>query len=353
MKKSIHGKIDGNEVFIYTLRNQSGMEVQVSELGASLVSVKIPVAGKLQEVSLGHAAFDGWVNNGPYLGATVGRFGNRIKDGKFELNGKLYELACNNAPNDIPCHLHGGNVGFNQKVWKSEVLMEDGCEAVKFSLRSEDGDEGYPGNLDVMVTYSLNDANELSWVAEAVTDAPTPVNIINHTYWNLSGDLDSSVADHLVQIKADQFTPKDAGMIPTGEFRDVAGTPMDLNSPVRIGDGLVSSYECIVNSGGYDHNYVLNKSSDGAIEWVGKVSHPVTGVTMELLTDQDGVQFYTGNFLDGEQVGYDGCCYPRQSGFCLETQAFPDAPNHPEFPSCILNPGENYKHSMVLRFTTS
>ena len=352
MSLQLHGEIDGQKANIYTIVNANGLAVQISELGAHLISVTVPdTDGSPVELTLGHQDFEGWCHNGPYLGATVGRFGNRIKDGKFSLNGEDFILATNNFPNDIPCHLHGGPKGFHTKIWNGTPLTENDRQGVKLTLVSPDGDEEYPGTLTVTVTYWLNDDNELSWTAEATTDKATPINIINHTYWNLSGKMDHSIGDHEIQILSDQFLPKDEGMIPTGEFRDVEGTPMDLNTPKLISEGLESDYDRITTSRGYDHNWVLQPNPQKTIQLCAKVHHPATNRTMEVLTDQPGVQFYTGNFLDGTVNGRNGCSFPFQTGFCLETQAFPDAPNHPEFPTCILQPGETYQHHLVFRLS--
>lgn len=349
---TLHGSIDDQDIQLFTLLNAKGMVVQVSELGAHLISVTLPDnSGHPVELTLGHANFDGWRNNGPYLGATVGRFGNRIKDGKFSLDGEDYLLATNNFPNDIPCHLHGGPKGFHTQKWHGTPLAEDDRHGVRFTTISPHGEEGYPGNLLITVTYWLNDDNELSWTAEASTDQATPVNIINHTYWNLSGQMDQSIGDHKIQILSDQFLPKDEGMIPTGEFRDVAGTPMDLNTPKLISEGLESDYDRITTSRGYDHCWVLKPNPEKSTQLCAVASHPATTRTLEVFTDQPGVQFYTGNFLDGSVKGRNGCTFPAQTGFCLETQAFPDAPNHPEFPTCILQPGETYQHHLIFRLS--
>ncbi len=349
---SLHGTTNGQDIQLFTLANSQGMTVQVSELGAHLISVTLPdKSGKPVEMTLGHDSFEGWCNNGPYLGATVGRFGNRIKDGKFSLDGEDYTLATNNFPNDIPCHLHGGPNGFHTQKWHGTPLAGNGKQGVRFTLISPHGEEEYPGNLLVTVTYWLNDQNELSWLAEASTDQATPVNIINHTYWNLSGNMDNSIADHEIQILSDQFLPKDKGMIPTGEFRDVAGTPMDLNTSKLMREGLESDYDRITTSGGYDHCWVLNSHPEKSTRLCAIAHHPATQRTLKILTDQPGIQFYTGNFLDGTIQGRDGCSFPPQSGFCLETQAFPDAPNHPEFPSCILQPGETYQHHLIFKLS--
>jgi aldose 1-epimerase len=349
--RSLHGEIDGKPAHLFTLVNVNGMSVQVSELGAHLISVQFPNAdGTLTELTLGHATFDGWCNNSAsYLGASVGRFGNRIAHGEFTLDGQQFTLATNNDPGGIPCHLHGGPEGVHTKIWHGELLEDAGRQGVKFSHRSPDGDEGYPGNLELSVTYWLNDSNELSWNAEATTDQATPVNIINHTYWNLSGNPDTTITDHEIQILADQFLPTNVGMIPSGEIRNVKGTPMDFTSSKLIGNGIDTSYQPIQTGAGYDHCWVLRKNATAEAQLAAVVKHPASNRTLEVFTNQPGVQFYTGNFLDGSANGRDGHSFPRRSGLCLETQKFPDAPNHPNFPTCILRPGETYRHELIFR----
>lgn len=337
-----HGKFNGQAVQTFTLKNVHGMTATISELGAQLINVTtLGEEGEDVELTLGHANFDDWCNNGPYLGATCGRFGNRIAHGEFTLDGKQYTLATNNEPGGIPCHLHGGIEGFNRKIWQGEPLAEKGRQGVAFTLTSPDGDEGYPGNLEVTVTYWLSNSNELTWQATATTDKATPVNIVNHTYWNLSGDLNTSITDHELQLDADHFLPTNPGMIPTGEIRSVTDTPMDFTQFKRVGDGIDSHYEPIQTGAGYDHCWVIN-DHDGSLKPVGRLYHPDSGRHMHILTDQPGVQFYTGNFLDGN--------FTRRSGLCLETEGFPDAPNHPNFPSCILHPGKTYRHTLVMIF---
>ncbi|MEJ6573071.1 MAG: aldose epimerase family protein [Akkermansiaceae bacterium] len=344
-----HGEINGQTVRIFTLINASGMQVRISELGAHLISVTIPDEnGQPQELTVRHDSFEGWANNSAaYLGACVGRFGNRIAHGEFTIDGKQYTLATNNDPAGIPCHLHGGPQGFHAKIWQGKVLSEEKRQGVRLTLHSPDGEEGYPGNLDVTVTYWLNDssdANELSWHATATTDKATPINLINHTYWNLSGNLSSSITDHQIQIHADYFLPTNEGLIPTGEIRSVGDTPMDFTRPQLIGGNIESDYEPIQLAGGYDHCWVLHDHHDGNtdVHPAVVVHHPGSGRTLEVLTNQPGVQFYTGNFLSAP--------FPRRSGLCLETQGFPDAPNHPNFPSAILQPGETYQHKLTWRF---
>jgi len=347
-----HGEISGQTAHLFTLTNARGMQVKVSELGATLISVTLPNEdGHRQELTVGHDSFEGWANNSPYLGATVGRFGNRIAHGEFTLDEQQYTLATNNDPAGIPCHLHGGPDGYHAKIWHGELLSEENRQGVRLTLSSPDGEEGYPGNLDVTVTYWLNDtsdssdANELSWHATATTDKATPINLINHTYWNLSGDLNSPITDHQIQIHADYFLPTNEGMIPTGEIRSVTDTPMDFTRPQTIGTGIDADYQPIKLAAGYDHCWVLRDHHDGNTEThpTAVVHHPGSGRTMEVLTNQPGVHFYTGNFLSDP--------FAQRSGLCLETEAFPDAPNHPNFPSCILHPGETYQHKLIWRFT--
>ena len=338
----LHGEIDGQPVNIYTLRNSCGMKAKVSELGAHLISVMLDE----QELTIGHDSFEGWRNNSDYhLGATCGRFGNRIADGKFQIGKSRYELATNNSPADIPCHLHGGPNGYHTKIWRGEALSDQNGQGVRFTLHSPDGDEAYPGNMDITVTYWLNDNNELSWHVEATTDQPTPVNLINHTYWNLSGDFDSPITDHLIQIHADYFLPTNAGMIPTGEIRSVLDTPMDFTRPRVIGKHIHTPYEPTEIAGGYDHCWVLRDHHEKKPEshTAAIVYHPGTGITLEVMTNQPGIQFYSGNYLTGAFV--------HRSGLCLETGGFPDSPNQSNFPSSILRPGETYQHDLIWRLS--
>jgi len=330
---------DGREAGIFTLANRHGIRVRLTDFGAILVSVETPDRnGVLAPITLGYDTLEGWVNDPFYLGATVGRFGNRLRDGKFTLDGKSYSLALNNEPGGIPCHLHGGATGFNKRLWDASV-SPDG-QAVTFTYHSPDGEEGYPGNLTARVTYTLTDDNELIWEAEAVTDAATPINLIHHSYWNLSGDPTRPIVDHHLLLAADHFLPTDPGMIPTGEMHAVAGTPMDFTTPHLIGDRIAADFEALHLAGGYDHCWIIN-GEPGILRPAARVYHPGSGRVMELLSDPPGLQFYAGNFLDEPR---------HRAGLCLETQNFPDAPNQPAFPNSILRPGETYRHVMVHRF---
>lgn len=336
-----HGYINGQPVRIFTLKNNKGLVVRVSELGAHLTNVIMDG----EELTLGHGSFNDWMINEHYLGATCGRFGNRIADGILNIGKSRYQLATNNSPAGVPCHLHGGPTGFHTKVWRGEALVEQHRQGVSFALRSHDGDEGYPGNMDIKVTYWLNDNNELSWYAKATTDQPTAINLINHTYWNLSGDFDSPITDHTIQIHADYFLPTNSGMIPTGEIRPVIDTPMDFTRPRAIGENMHAPYEPIQIAGGYDHCWVLRDHHDGnkATHTAAIVHHPGSGRTLEVLTNQPGIQFYTGNFLSSPHMRY--------SSFCLESEAFPDSPNKPHFPPAILKPGETYQHELIWKLS--
>lgn len=327
---------------IYTLRNSCGMQVKVSELGAQLTSVMLDEV----ELTIGHDSFKAWRNNSDYyLGATCGRFGNRIADGKFQIGKSRYTLATNNSPGDIPCHLHGGPGGFHTKLWHGELLVEENRHGVRLSLNSPDGEEGYPGNMEITVTYWLTEDNELSWHAEATTDKTTPVNIINHTYWNLSGNLNTPITDHQIQIHADYFLPTNAGMIPSGEIRSVTDTPMDFTNPREISKRIDTDYEALNLAGGYDHCWVLRDHHEKKPEsrTAAIVYHPDTGRTLEVMTNQPGIQFYSGNYLTDPFV--------HRSGLCLETGGFPDSPNQSNFPSSILRPGETYQHDLVWRLS--
>ncbi|HBE22517.1 MAG TPA: galactose-1-epimerase [Verrucomicrobiales bacterium] len=343
----VYGKLpDGREAKIFTLTNKNGIIAKVTEYGAILVSVEIPDKnGVVADVTHGYDTLDGWLTNTSYFGSTVGRFGNRIKDGKFTLDGQAYTLATNNDPGGIPCHLHGGLKGFDKVLWTGKQV--DG--GVEFSYLSEDGEEGYPGNLAVKVTYSLNDNDELKWEAEATTDAPTVLNIVHHSYWNLSGDPHASINDHVLQLEADHYLPTNAGLIPSGEIAPVAGTPLDFTKATAIGERVDADFEAIKLGLGYDHCWVLRKT-DG-VRLAARVNDPKSGRVMEIFTNQPAIQFYGGNFLDGKAIGKKGVAYAHRTAFCLETENYPDAPNKPNFPTAVLKPGETYKHTMIHKFS--
>jgi aldose 1-epimerase len=317
------------------------------EYGAILVSMEVPDKdGKTKDITHGYDDLAGWLTNTNYFGSTVGRFGNRIAHGRFSLDGKEFKLAKNNDPGGVPCHLHGGIVGFDKVLWTGKPVGED---AVEFTYLSKDGEEGYPGNLTVKVTYTLNDDNELSWVAQATTDAPTILNMVHHSYWNLSGDPAASINDHQLTLLAPSYLPTNAGLIPTGEVAPVSGTPMDFTKPMRIGERVDADFEALDFGGGYDHCWVLEKGS--GVRKAAKLKHPETGRVMEISTDQPAIQFYGGNFLDGTVAGKGGVKYAKRSALCLETQNFPDAPNQPSFPSAVLRPGATYSHTMIHKFS--
>jgi aldose 1-epimerase len=344
------GKLpDGREAKLFTLTNKNGLRAKITELGATLVSMEVPdKAGKLADVTHGFDSPDGYLSDAnPYFGATVGRFGNRIKDGKFTLDGKEYTLATNNDPGGIPCHLHGGKVGFNKVLWTGEA--NEASNSVTFTYVSKDGEEGYPGNLTTKVTYTLTDADELKWEASATTDAPTVLNLVHHSYWNLSGDPTTSINDHVLTLDADKYLPTNAGLIPTGELAPVAGTPMDFTQPTAIGDRVNEEFEALKLGGGYDHAWVLTPK-DG-LRPAARLKDPKSGRVLEISTDKPAIQFYGGNFLDGTVAGKGGVKYPHRSALCLETENFPDAPNQPSFPSAVLKPGETYTHTMVHKFS--
>ncbi|MFZ9936680.1 MAG: aldose epimerase family protein [Luteolibacter sp.] len=337
----------GREAKIFTLVNRHGLEARVSDYGATLLSMKVPDRhGVMADVTLGFDAFAGWLANGPYFGATIGRFGNRIAGGKFSLGGRDFTLATNNSPGGIPCHLHGGVKGFDKALWHARPC---GGNAVEFTHLSPDGDEGYPGNLGVKVSYTLTDDDELVWQAEATADAPTVVNIIHHSYWNLTGDPATPATGHELTLHARHFLPTDIAMIPTGAIAPVVGTPMDFTTPHIVGERIDSDFEALRIASGYDHCWVLDNG--GGVKPAARLRDPASGRVMELSTDQPGIQFYAGNFIKHEFAGKNGTHYAPRAGLCLETQRFPDAPNQPSFPSCVLHPGETYRHVMVHKFS--
>jgi len=333
---------DGQTVELYTLRNSKGAEARIMNYGGVLVSLKVPDrSGVLGDVVAGLDSFQDYLKPPPYFGAIIGRYGNRIGNARFTLNGVEYNLSKNDGQNS----LHGGARGFDKRLWQATPLSP---QSLELKYRSADGEEGYPGNLDVTVKYTLTDANELRIDYSATTDKDTVVNLTNHSYFNLSGEGD--ILAHEVMINADRFTPIDKGLIPTGELKDVTGTPFDFRTATPIGKRIEQKDQQLIFAGGYDHNWVLNRTGNG-LEMVAKVSDPKSGRMMEVLTTQPGLQFYTGNFLDGTLKGK-GRTYARRSAFCMETQHFPDSPNKPSFPSTVLKPGSVYQSTTVYRFAT-
>ena len=349
-KKSPFGKTpDGEAVDVYTLTNKNGAEVEITNYGGSVVSVKVPDRdGKLGDVVLGFDSVDGYVNNTSYLGALIGRYGNRIGHAQFKLDGKTYTLAKNNGENT----LHGGTKGFNKAVWTAKEIPAKDGQALELTYLSKDGEEGFPGNLDVRVIYTLTDSNALKIEYSATTDKDTVVNLTNHSYFNLGGPRSGDILGHVIMIEADKLTPVDSGLIPTGELRNVAGTPFDFRRPTPIGERINSDEEQIKLGGGYDHNFVLRRKPGDPISLAARVVEPKTGRVMEVWTMEPGVQFYTGNFLDGSLHGKGGIAYTKRSAFCLETQHFPDSPNKPEFPSTELKPGQRYHTTTIYKFST-
>jgi len=334
---------NGTPIDIFTLTNKKGLEARIMTYGAILVSLRLPDRnGRFDDVTLGFDDLAGYLGTHPYFGAIVGRYANRIAKGRFTLNGVTYALAQNNNGNS----LHGGLRGFDKAVWKAEPVRGAGESGVKLMYVSKDMEEGYPGNLAVTVVYTLTDADELKISYEAVTDKTTPVNLTNHTYWNLAGQGRGDVLGHELELEADKDTAVDsaANLIPTGEFADVKGTPLDFRTPHAIGERIAKV------EGGYDHNFVL-RSGGGTLALAARAVEPTTGRVLEIYTDQPGIQFYSGNFLDGTVKGKSGVAYGKHFGFCLETQHFPDSPNHQNFPSTILEPGKKYATLTVHKFS--
>ncbi|HXN36181.1 MAG TPA: aldose epimerase family protein [Opitutaceae bacterium] len=338
------GAVDGRDVDLYVLTNANGIVAKVMTYGATLTELDTPDrGGKPDDIVLGFDNLAGYLKKEPYFGAIVGRVGNRIAKGRFTLDGKAYQLATNDGPN----HLHGGIKGFDKVVWDARVVPSDGGQAVEFTYLSRDGEEGYPGNCTVRATYRLSDANELSISYVVTTDRDTPVNVTNHSYFNLGGPERGGILDHVLTLNADRFTPVDSTLIPTGELKDVAGTPMDFRKPTRVGEHLG---EVGKNPIGYDHNYVLN-GGGGALSPVATVYDPASGRVLEITSTEPGVQFYSGNFLDGTLTGKKGVVYRQYWGLALEPQHFPDSVNQPNFPSYVLKAGQTYTSETVYRFS--
>jgi aldose 1-epimerase len=330
---------------LYTLKKSNGVQAAISTYGGVLVSLKVPDrAGVLGDVVLGFDDLEGYLLPPPYFGAIIGRYGNRIAHARFTLNGVEYKLAKNDGENT----LHGGNRGFDKVLWNANKLSG---QSLELTYLSKDGEEGYPGNLSVTVVYALTDNNELQIDYTATTDKDTVVNLSNHSYFNLAGQGEGDILAHQLTLNADRFTPVDQGLIPTGELRNVEGTPFDFRQPHAIGERIESADEQIALGGGYDHNFILNRTGDG-LSLAARVTEPNSGRVMEVLTTEPAIQFYTGNFLDGTIRGKGGKVYGRRSAFCLETQHYPDSPNHPSFPSTVLKPGATYRTTTVYRFTS-
>ena len=343
---------DGIAIDVFTLTNANGVEVRTIPYGAIIVSLRVPDrSGQLGDVVLGFDTFDDYITKKPpYFGAIVGRYGNRIAKGRFTLDGKTYQLATNNGPN----HLHGGVKGFDKLVWHGEAFNRDGNVGVVYTVTSPDGDEGYPGTLNVRVTYTLTPANELTVDYDATADKATPVNLTQHSYFNLAGDGSGDILGHELTIDADRYTPVDETLIPTGELAPVEGTPFDFRKATAIGARIGAEHTQLRYGGGYDHNWVLNSSTSSAPGappvHAARVVDPKSGRTLDISTTEPGLQFYAGNFLDGTITGKSGHVYKHRNGLCVETQHFPDSPNHQNFPSTILRPGARYQSRTVFAF---
>jgi aldose 1-epimerase len=344
VKKDLFGNYNGKEVYLLTLTNKAGNVIRLTNYGAKINWIEVPDKnGRKDNVTFGYDTFDETQKGDMSFGSTVGRFANRIANGKFTLEGVEYHTPVNNGPNT----LHGGPAGWHSVVWNTEILKDSKFPAVKFTYVSPDMEAGFPGTVNASVTYTWTDNNEIVMDYVCTTDKKTVINVTNHAYFNLHGAGTGDILDHVLTLKASAFTPVDSVMIPTGEIRPVAGTPFDFNTPHTIGERIGDKYDQLILGKGYDHNYVLdNKDEVDATVW-----EPKSGRMLEVITDQPGLQLYTGNFLDGKQIGHGGKAYNFRSGLCLESGHYPDSPNHPDFPSTVLNPGETFKSTTIYRFS--
>jgi aldose 1-epimerase len=340
----------GDAVSVYTLKNAHGMEVRATDYGGIILSLRVADRdGRFDDVVLGYDSLKDYVRASPYFGAIIGRYGNRIAGGRFSLDGRTYTLARNNGPN----HLHGGLRGFDKVVWGVEPFESRDGVGLVLRYASPEGDEGYPGTVQAQVTYTLTDRNELIFDYHATTDRATPVNLTQHSYFNLAGDGKRDILGHVVTLNADHFTPVDSTLIPTGEIKSVGGTPFDFRAATPIGARIDGDDEQLRHGRGYDHNFVLNKGGTGGTgdpTLAARVYEPSSGRVMEIYTTEPGLQFYSGNFLDGTLRGKNGVVYRHRYGFAMETQHFPDTPNQPAFPSAILRPGEEYRSRSIYKF---
>lgn len=344
IKKENYGVHQGKEVFLLTLTNKAGNVIKLTNFGAKITWIEVPDKnGKKDNVTFGYDTFEGTITGDLSYGSVIGRYANRIAKGKFTLDGVEYNTPINNAPNT----LHGGPKGWHSVVWNTEVIKDSKLPAVRFTYVSPDMEEGFPGTMNAEVVYTWTDKNEIIMDYKCTTDKKSVLNMTNHAYFNLHGAGNGDILDHELVIKASAFTPVDSVMIPTGEIRPVEGTPLDFRTPHKIGERIGDSYEQLILGNGYDHNFVLDNKEDVDAS----LYEPTSGRVLEVITDQPGLQLYTGNFIDGTIIGHGGKTYYRRSGLCLESGHYPDSPNHPQFPTTILNPGETFKSTTIFRFS--
>lgn len=351
----------GQRAQLFTLQNSRGFRADITDYGATVVSLFAPDRhGRLADVVLGFDSAEGYVAHNSYFGAIIGRHGNRLAHGRFSLDGRTYQLTTNNTPGGVPCHLHGGPRGFDRVLWHAEPLTSPDGPALRLRYRSPDGEEGYPGNLDVAVVYTVTMSNALRIHYEARTDAPTIVNLTNHSYFNLAGEGAETILGHVLSLNAPAYTPVTPGLIPTGELARVNDTPFDFLAPHTIGERIHTANEQLRHAGGYDHNWAVAshqlqtpnaKLQTPALALAATLLENQSGRLLEVHTTEPGIQFYSGNFLDGTTVGKHGHVYPHRSGLCLETQHFPDSPNQPAFPSTVLRPGQTFRSTTEYRFS--
>ena len=349
IEASVFGKLpDGRDVHRYVLKNAAGCEVSLIEFGAAVTSLVVPDRrGKFEDVVLGYDSLSGYLADKSYFGAIVGRYGNRIGKGRFQLEGKSYQLTVNDGEN----HLHGGKLGFNKVLWNSKIASKGPEPSIEFTYKSSDGEEGYPGTVTLAVTFTLTEKNELRIDYRGTTDKTTILNPTHHSYFNLSGNFANTILDHVLTIDADSITPVDKGLITTGGYTGVDKRPMDFRNPTPVGSRINDKYEQLAFGKGYDHNWVL-RNFDHKVRNVAELYEPSSGRRMVVSTDQPGLQFYSGNFLDGTTRGKHDVAYQHRTGLCLETQCYPDSPNKPQFPSVVLKPGEEYRQTTVYAFST-
>jgi aldose 1-epimerase len=349
IRKDNFGKTsEGIPVEIFTLTNNKGMMIKIETYGGAICEIWVPDnKGKFEDVALGYNTIEGYEKGNSYLGPLVGRYANRIGKAQFSIDGVEYKLPVNDNGNQ----LHGGLKGLHRRVWTAEPITNKNSVAVKLTYFSKDGEEGYPGNMNIAVTYTLNDNNEIEINYFATTDKKTVINLTNHAYFNLAGVGNGDILNHVLKINADQFTPVDETLIPHGELRKVEGTPMDFRKPTTIGSRINDDYEQLKLGSGYDHNWVINRTND-SIVLAAEAYEPVSGRVLQVLTTEPGIQFYSGNFLNGSEIGKKSIVYNHRFGFCLETQHFPNSPNVPEFPSVILEPGKEFHSTTIYKFLT-